>query len=193
MAKKKKKKRDPLLCTEFNYSFAKFLIKFLRQVLPSEKNVTLRCFIQDQSSYTLCHCVTYGWNFHGSWLLPILLKTSKTPGLHFENFCFSVFCVLRWPLPSSVRTGSGRPAAGCSDAAGLQHVLHAAPAQHGHSQEEAQHQAIQGCTHCGHVFKPLLLNSREIIHKEATLVWRILHILEFLYRPYFHYQSRTLE
>ena len=46
----------------------------------------------------------------------------------------------------SVGTGPGRPAAGCSDAAGLQHVLHAATAQNGHSQEEAQHQTIQGYT-----------------------------------------------
>lgn len=41
-------------------------------------------------------------------------------------------------------TGSGRPAAGRRHAAGLRHVLHAAAAQLGHSQEEAQHPQIQG-------------------------------------------------
>lgn len=55
---------------------------------------------------------------------------------HLVALVVILFC----PLPSV--SGSGRPAAGRGDAAGLQHVLHAAAAKHRYSEEEAQHQKI---------------------------------------------------
>lgn len=53
----------------------------------------------------------------------------------------------------SMQTGSGRPATGRSDAAGLRHVLHATAAQYRHSQEEAQHQTIQGSPINAHLWR----------------------------------------
>lgn len=85
-------------------------------------------------------------------------------------------------------TGSGRPAAGCSDAAGLQHVLHAAAAQHGHSQEEAQHQTIQGYALYGLVFEPLLFNSKRTVNQDQLVLSHSvfgLGVISLLSRSYF--------
>lgn len=52
-------------------------------------------------------------------------------------------------------------------------MLHAAAAQHGHSQEETQHQTIQGYTHhlfTDVVFKPSLSNSKRIINQDWVVL-----------------------
>lgn len=74
-----------------------------------------------------------------------------------------------------MQTGSGRPATGRSDAAGLRHVLHAAAAQYRHTQEEAQHQTIQGSpidVHLWHCF------TFAFISFSLRCLKKICHILD---------------
>lgn len=74
-----------------------------------------------------------------------------------------------------MQTGSGRPATGRSDAAGLRHVLHAAAAQYRHSQEEAQHQTIQGSpidAHLWHCFTFAFTSfSLRCLKKNLSYTW----------------------